>query len=68
MFNLFPPALAAQVVTVMKDIIPLLGIALIRVGLYVAIWFKKFHHEMSQAKLFKLDNISDMRYNKRLRA
>jgi len=72
MFNLLPPALAAQIVNMVKDILPLLGIALIRVGLYMAIWSQKIQHEMSQklqqAKLFKLDNISRIDYHKKLRA
>jgi hypothetical protein len=72
LFNLLPPALSAQVVHAVKDILPLLGIAFIRVGLYLAIWSQRLHNEMSQklqqAKLFKLDNISRIEYIKKLRA
>ena len=43
MYNLFPAALAAPVVTILKDIIPLLGIVLIRIGLYMASWLQRSH-------------------------
>ncbi len=72
MFNLLPPALAAPVLAMVKDILPLLGIAFIRIGLYMSIWFQKLNTSMSQklqqAKLFKLDNIVRMDYHKKLRA
>lgn len=61
MFNLLPPALATPVVTMVKNILPLFGIALIRVGLYMDILFQKLHNEMTQqleqAKLLKMDNV-----------
>lgn len=62
MFNLLPPALAVPVVTMIKDTLPLLGIALIRIGLYMSIFFQKFQTEMCQklqhAKLLKLENVA----------
>jgi len=41
-YSLFPAAVAAQLVMVLRDIIPLLGIVLMRVGLYISIWFDKW--------------------------
>ncbi len=41
-FNLLPPAMAAPVVILLKDILPLLSIALIRAGLHVIVSLHKF--------------------------
>jgi hypothetical protein len=45
LYNLFPATLAAPVVIVLKDVIPLLGVALMRLGLYIAIGLQKLQQE-----------------------
>jgi len=48
MYNLFPAALVAPVIIFFKDIIPLLGIALIRIGLHIIIYVQKFQNAVLQ--------------------
>lgn len=58
MYNLFPAALAAPVIIILKDIIPLLGIALKRIDLYIKMWVQKIHNttfkKLQQAKLLQI--------------
>lgn len=49
MYNLFPADLAAPVVIIVKDIIPLVGIAFIRIGIYVLSGLQKLQQGMSHS-------------------
>lgn len=58
MYNLFPAALAAPVIIILKDIIPLLGMALKRIDLYIKMWVQKIHNttfkKLQKAKLLQI--------------
>jgi len=62
MYNLFPAALAAPVVILLKDILPLIGVAVMRVGLYIMVSLQKLQHDIfhrtENEEMLKLDNIS----------
>jgi hypothetical protein len=61
LYNLFPATLAAPVIVIMKDIIPLIGIASIRVILYLWASVQKFQSMVSQKPVHnKL--LHDMKY------
>ena len=72
LFNLLPAPVAAPVVNMIKDAIPMLGIILIRLGLNISLEVQKVQNSMSQkihqAKLFRLENIVRIDFNKKLRA
>ena len=71
LFNLLPAPVAGPVVNMMKDTIPMLGIILIRLGLYISLAVQKVQHSMSrkihEAKLFQMD-LTGLDYLKKLRA
>jgi len=65
MYNLFPAALAAPVIILLKDILPLIGVAVIRTGLYIMVSFQKLQHEIfhrtEDEEMLELNNASSVK-------
>lgn len=64
LYNLFPAALAAPVVMIMKDIIPLIGIASIRIVLYIWDRVQRLQNLVSQ-KIQQVKLLEDLKYEDR---
>jgi hypothetical protein len=72
LFNLLPAPVAAPVMNMIKDIIPMLSILLIRISLYTALGFQKLHNSMTQkiqlARLFRMYDNFSLEYTEKIRA
>jgi hypothetical protein len=65
LYNLFPAVLAAQVITVFRDVIPLIGIASIRIVLYLWNRVQKLQKIISQ-KMEQVKLLDDIKYEERV--
>ncbi len=65
LYNLFPAALAAPVIILLKDILPLIGVAVIRAGLYIMVSFQKLQHDIfhrtENEEMLELNNASSVK-------